>query len=66
MSLYVGTFQYSFVAGIVCHVPKSSSNVCFVGDTPILYWFVVEVPTKIVLPRESFLSCASVHPLKSW
>ena len=47
MSEYVGTCQYAFVAGIVSQSEKSSLNVCFVGDTPTLYSFVVEVPTNI-------------------
>ena len=68
MSVNVGIGpQKAFVAGIVCQSEKSSENVCFTGETPTLYSFVVDVPTKIG-PRfcESVRPSASLQPLKFW
>ena len=63
----VGNVQVEFVAGIVPHSEKSSLNVCFEGDTPILYAFVVDVPTKIgPRPCASLRPSASLHPLAFW
>ena len=63
----VGNVHDSFVAAIDPQSAKSSPNVCFEGDTPILYSFVVDVPTKIgPRPCESLRASASLQPFAFW
>ena len=57
----------SFVTAMFPQPEKSSLNVCLVGETPTLYAFVVEVPTKMYSEWPGIVQpSASLQPFTSW